>query len=442
MGRSGSLPRIAAPADEADDEGCTILHVDMDAFFVGVEVQRDPSLRGRPVVVGGVGNRGVVSSASYEARKYGVHSAMPTSRARRLCPQAVYIQPDHQAYSEVSRAVMATFRDVTPLIEPLSLDEAFLDVRGAVRLLGRPAAIGRAIRARVAAEQGITCSVGVASSKFVAKLASTRAKPDGMIVVPADQVVAFLHPLPVGALWGVGEQTAAQLDRLGMRTVGDLAALPLPALRRAVGDAHARHLHELAWGRDPRRVEPHVADKSIGAEETFDVDQVDPEVINRELLRLATRTATRLRRSGQVGRTVVLKIRYTDFSTVNRSRTLKSPTDGTQEIYDTARRLFEGLAPESAVRLVGVRVEGITSAAETSRQPALDEPEHGWADADRAVDAAARRFGMDVVRPAALMPKPAARGGVIRGTEGGAEHGVRKVCTERPKRAEGQSSGG
>src|SRR3954452_284603 len=256
----------------ADDTGCTMLHVDMDAFFASVEVRRRPELRGKPVVVGGVGPRGVVSSASYEAREYGVRSAMPAMRARALCPHAVFLPPDFAEYSAASEAVMAIFRDVTPLVEPLSLDEAFLDVAGAQRLLGRPAVIARAIRDRVVEDQQLTCSVGVASSKFVAKLGSTRAKPDGMTVVPAGQVLDFLHPLPVDALWGVGERAAETLHRLGLNTVGDLARAPVGMLRGGLGDASAVHLHELSWGRDPRRVTSEREDKSIGAEMTFDTD--------------------------------------------------------------------------------------------------------------------------------------------------------------------------
>lgn len=301
MGRSQSLPRGDDPrfGPDADDSGSPILHVDMDAFFAAVEVRRRPELRGRPVVVGGVGPRGVVSSASYEARQYGVRSAMPTSQARARCPHAVYLPPDSTAYTVASRAVMQIFRDVTPLVEPLSLDEAFLDVTGARRLFGSPATIARLIRRRVADEQALTCSVGVAPSKFVAKLGSTRAKPDGLLVVPPGQVLDFLHPLPVDALWGVGERAAEALRRLGLTTVGDLAEAPVSMLRRAVGAASATHLHELAWGRDPRRVSSEHVDKSIGAEVTFDVDVADPQEIRRTLLALSAKVGVRLRAPGR-----------------------------------------------------------------------------------------------------------------------------------------------
>ncbi len=399
------MPRTGPTAGPpGDDTGCAVLHVDMDAFFVAVEVRSRPELRGRPVIVGGTGNRGVVSSASYEARTFGVRSAMPVSTARRLCPHGVYIAPDHAAYSEVSRAVMDIFRSVTPQVEPISLDEAFLDVSGAQRLLGRPAEIGQLIRRKVAETQSITCSVGVASTKFVAKLASTRCKPDGLLVVPADAVLEFLHPLPVSALWGVGERTATILTRHGLKTVGDLANLPQSALRSAVGDAASVHLHELAWGRDPRRVSPEAPDKSIGAEETFETDVTDRTVIHRELLRLAERATTRLRASGQVGRTVSIKVRFADFTTINRSRTLPGGTDVTHEVYDTARSLYDALGYDAArIRLVGVRIEGLAPAGSTPRQLVLGQREQGWREAEQAVDEATRRFGTGVVRPGTLV---------------------------------------
>jgi nucleotidyltransferase/DNA polymerase involved in DNA repair len=404
VGRSAEVGRVGpAAGPPADDTGCPILHVDMDAFYASVELRRRPELRGRPVIVGG-GARGVVLSATYEARAFGVRSAMPMRRALGLCPDAVVVRPAMGDYAEASAGVMAVFRSVTPLVEPLSLDEAFLDVSGARRRLGRPAWIGEWVRARIADEQGITCSVGVAPTKFLAKLASSRCKPDGLLVVPVTGVTGFLHPLPVGALWGVGERTAAVLAGLGLRTVGDLAATPLPALTAAVGEATAAHLHALANGRDPRRVEPVVADKSIGAEETFETDVEDPAVVRRELLRLSERTAARLRAAGQQGRTVSIKVRFADFSTVTRARTLPAATDAGHEVYETARALFEALGLDRArVRLVGVRVEGLAPAGDASHQLELGARDRGWRDADRAVDAATDRFGPDAVRPATLV---------------------------------------
>jgi DNA polymerase-4 len=413
VGRSQALPRGGADefGPDADDTGCTMLHVDMDAFYAAVEVRRNPELRGRPVIVGGVGPRGVVCSASYDARVYGVRSAMPGRQAQRLCPHAVFIGPDFDAYLAASRAVMTIFRDVTPLVEPLSMDEAFLDVAGATRLLGRPAEIAASIRRRVAAEQRLTCSVGVAATKFIAKLGSTRAKPDGLVVVPAGRVLDYLHPLPVGALWGVGERTGETLRRLGLRTVRDLAHAPMAMLRRAVGEAAAAHLHELSWGRDPRRVTPEHVEKSIGAETTFDVDIAEPLVIRRTLLALAGTTGRRLRSAGQAGRTITLKVRLADFRTLNRSRTLGAPTDVSREIFTNAWALFEALAPGDRIRLVGVRVDGLTPVARAPRQLSLGEPEVGWREAERAAEAAAARFGAGVVQPASLLrhsePAPA-----------------------------------
>ncbi len=387
-----------------DDTGCTVLHVDMDAFYASVELRRRPELRGQPVIVGGLGNRAVVLSATYEARAFGVHSAMPMTRARRLCPQAVVVPPDHGDYAAASTGVMEVFRSVTPVVEPISLDEAFLDVSGAVRRLGSPAVIGELIRARIADEQQLTCSVGVAASKFVAKLASTRAKPDGLLVVPRDGVVAFLHPLPVGALWGVGERTEEVLLRLGLRTIGDLAHTPVATLQRALGQAAGAHLAALAWGRDERRVVAGEPDKSIGAEETFPTDVDDPAVVLRELLRLSERTAARLRSAGHAGRTVSIKVRFADFSTITRSRTLPVATDVGREIYDVARGLYTALGLGRArIRLVGVRVEGLVDADGEPRQLVLDERPAGWREAELAVDRAARRFGSGTVRPATLV---------------------------------------
>ena len=382
----------------------------MDAFYASVSLRERPELRGLPVIVGGGGSRGVVLSATYEARAYGVASAMPMMRARRLCPDAVILAPDHAAYSSTSAGVMEVFRSVTPLVEPLSLDEAFLDVRGAARRLGGPRLVGEWIRATVEDEQGITCSVGVASTKFVAKLASAHCKPDGLLVVPADDVVAFLHPLAVAALWGVGAKTEEALQRLGLHTVGDLANTPVTTLQRALGPAAGAHLSALAWGRDERKVVPLEPDKSVGAEETFSVDIDDPVVVHRELLRLSERTAGRLRAAGQVGRTVSIKVRFADFTTITRSRTLGEHTDVGRVVYETALALYDALGLERArLRLVGVRVEGIADAVGQPRQLVLGARDSGWREAEQAVDKASRRFGAGVVRPAALVDPESSR---------------------------------
>lgn len=390
-----------------NDDGCTILHIDMDAFYASVELIARPELIGTPVIVGSLRGRGVVLSATYEARALGVHSAMPMSRARRIAPQATIIEPSHGQYSEVSRNVMALFNSITPLVEPLSLDEAFLDISGALRRLGSPTAIGELIRARVADEQGITCSVGVATTKFVAKLASTRCKPDGLLVVPADEVIAFLHPLPVGALWGVGERTEEQLQRLGLRTVGDIAATPLATLQRAVGQSAGQHLHDLSWGRDPRAVSPHEPEKSIGNERTFGVDLDDTEAIHAHLLQLSDEVGGRLRHAELTGRTVSIKVRFADFTTITRSKTLHDPTDVAADIYQTARGLYDALGLQRArVRLVGVRVEGLLPAQDSARQLVLGAPDQGRREAELAVDAIRARFGSAAVRPARLVDIP------------------------------------
>jgi len=405
--RPSRLPgeRPQPPRPPGDDTGCHILHVDMDAFYASVELRDRPELRGRPVIVAHASGRSVVLSATYEARDYGVRSAMPIGRARALCPQAVIIPPRHGLYGAVSKQVMAIFQAVTPEIEPLSLDEAFLDVSGALRRLGRPAFIGQLIRRQVAEQQDITCSVGIAVNKFVAKLASVHCKPDGLLVIPAGGVLEFLHPLPVAALWGVGEQTGKALARLSLRTVGDLAATPVGVLEAAVGKAAAAHLAALAAGRDDRRVERTVQEKSIGAEETFAEDIGDPELIRRELLRLSGRTAHALRAGGYAARTITVKLRLSDFTTITRSRTLPDPTDLANQIYATACALHEGsgLSSRARLRLVGVRATGLVPAASAVMQLTLGERPESWREAERAVDRIASRFGAGTVRPAALV---------------------------------------
>jgi DNA polymerase IV len=386
---------------------CPVLHVDMDAFYASVAVRDRPELHSVPVVVGG-GSRGVVLSANYLARTYGVRSAMPMTRARRLCPNAVVVSPSFEVFELVSRSVMENFRQVTPLVEVLSLDEAFLDVSGSMRRLGSPYSIAERLRARIYDEQGVTCSVGMAATVAVAKLASRRAKPDGILVVPPSAVTTFLHPLDVGELWGVGEKTSELLHRLGLRTVGDVAHTPLNTLQRAVGGGMARQLHQLAWGEDRRVVtarrghdEP---DKSMGADETFGRDTDDRSVVRREILRLSAKVTTRMRAAGVAGRTVTLKVRFADFTTITRSKTLGEATDVTQEVYRTATDLFTGLGLQRArIRLVGVRMEGLVPRGTVQRQLVLGERERGWSEADVAVDRAARRFGSAVVRPATLL---------------------------------------
>ncbi len=412
MGRSGQQPRDSRTGRDrasGDDTGCHILHVDMDAFYASVEIRDRPDLTGKPVIVGGLSGRGVVLSATYEARAFGVRSAMPMTRARRLCPHACVIPPRHSLYGAVSKEVMAIFAAVTPLVEPLSLDEAFLDVSGATRLLGSPSTIGRLIRQQVAEQQQITCSVGIAANKFLAKLASVHCKPDGLLAIPAGGALEFLHPLPVSALWGVGERTGQALGRLGLRTVGDIARTPLSALEAELGKAAAAHLHALSLGRDSRGVEAAVHEKSVGAEETFDVDVADPVVIRRELLRLSRRTTRALRSSGYATRTVVVKLRKADFTTITRSKTLPEATDETQRIYATACALYEasGLSGQARLRLVGVRATGLVPAGSAATQLALGERGAAWRDAESALDRITGRFGQDAVRPAALV-KPAA----------------------------------
>jgi DNA polymerase-4 len=330
---------------------------------------------------------------------------LPVGQAERLCPRAVFVPPRHRLYAAVSKEVMAIFGSVTPDVEPLALDEAFLDVSGARRRLGTPAAIARHIRAEVAAQQGITCSVGVAPTKFVAKIASAQCKPDGLRVVPRAGVLDFLHPLPVAALWGVGERTGQVLARLGLRTVGDIARTPAGTLARELGGAHGTHLAALAWGRDERRVTPHVREKSIGAEETFSVDIDDPERIRRELLKLSGRTAHTLRAGGYLARTITVKLRLASFKTMTRSRTLPYPTDVAHEIYATACSLYSssGLDTGARLRLVGVRVSGLVQTAGAHAQSTLEDRPVGWREAEQAVDQITRRFGASAVRPAAAL---------------------------------------
>ncbi len=387
-----------------------ILHVDMDAFYASVEVVRRPELRGLPVVVGGGGARGVVAAASYEARAFGIHSAMPSTRARRLCPDAVFLPGDHTLYREVSRRVMEVFRDITPLVEPVSLDEAFLDVGGAERTAGTPTEIAGEIRAIVAEREHLDCSVGVAPNKFLAKLASGQAKPrvgptgpepgQGVCVVGADAVEEFLAPLPVGAVWGVAPRTLQRLRGLGVSSVGDLVAVPEATLVTLLGEAAGRHLWRLARGVDDRPVEPDQRARSIGHEETFATDLADAVRLRAELVRMADAVASRLREAGVVGRTVTLKVRFSDFETVTRSLTLVDPTDSGAEVAEVAAGLLARLDLARGVRLLGVSLSSLADGS--ARQLRLDEVPGAswspggrsrWREAERAVDMIRDRFG-------------------------------------------------
>ena len=397
---------------------CPLLHVDMDAFYASVMIRDHPELHDVPVVVGG-GHRGVVLSANYPARRFGIRSGMSGAEARRLCPDAVTMAPDFAVLTPVSRAIMDTFRAITPVVEVTSLDEAFLDVRGAVRLFGPPEAIAERIRSRIRAEHGITCSVGIAATISVAKLASRQAKPDGVRVITPERFVAEVHPLDVGVLYGVGEATRQRLHRLGLLTVGDVAVLPVDQLRGMLGGHLGGHLHALVWGVDRSELRPGGAgvfgfgegdpESSMGAQHTLAVDLTDRVRLHRELLRLTSRVTARVRAAGRVGRTVAITVRFSDFSTVHRSRTLPEPTDVTQEVYDVAVALLDLLldaraARRPAVRLVGVRVEGLRPVRDgDSRQLAFGERDPGWPDANRAVDRAATRFGSAAVRRASML---------------------------------------
>jgi DNA polymerase IV len=374
----------------------------MDAFYASVEVRHRPELRGTPVIVGGF-PRGVVLSATYEARALGVRSGMPSSEARRLAPRARFVDPNFDRYTAVSKAIGAVFRSVTAVVEAASIDEAFLDLTGSIAMFGRPAGIGEYVRAVVADEQQITCSVGIGPTKFVAKVASRAAKPDGLLEVAPEAVDAFLHPLPVQAMWGVGASTAEKLHRLGLQTVGDLAHTPRSTLRRTFGPHAGAMLAELAWGRDSRRVVPQTPERSVGSQQTFAADSTDPQVVRRELLRMADRTAYRMRKQRVLGRTVSISVRFADFAEVTRSATMPSPTDVTEEIYTAALALYDRLRLDRArIRRVGVRVEQLVDAERAYRQPQLTDPEFGWREADQAVDGAIRKYGAAAVQRAVL----------------------------------------
>lgn len=380
-----------------------VLHADLDAFYASAEVLRDSSLQGKAVIVGGTSSRGVVTSASYEARRCGVTSAMPTSRARRLCPQGIFISPDFEAYGRLSKAVREVFDSFSPVVEPLSLDEAFLDLKGATRMWDGPERMGRALRQAVKERTGLTVSVGVAPNKFLAKIASRRAKPDGMVVVAPHEVEAFLWPLPASQLWGVGERTAELLDRLGLRTIGDIAAVPPATLQRALGPLGLQ-VARLASGVDARPVVADPPRKSVGAEETFERDLVTDGEIARGLLGLADRVSSRLRSQGISGQTVSVKVRFSSFTTLTRSKTLPREVDSTAPIYAVAQALTaKALATQTStrVRLLGVSVSQLGDWP-ASEQISLEEVPR-WGAAESAVDGIRKRFGHDAVRLGSLL---------------------------------------
>jgi len=380
----------------------TILHVDMDAFYASVEERDDPKLKGKAVVVG-MGKRGVVSAANYEARKVGIRAAMPIYKAKALAPYAVFIAPNMARYTEVSEQVMAIFRDVTPYVEPISLDEAFLDVTGARRLLGSGQEIADQIRKRVEKDLGITCSVGIAHNKFIAKIASGHCKPNGVLEVDPEKMLEFLHPLAANEIWGVGPKTNEQLEKMGLFTIADIANTPRSTLIRVLGQASGSSLYELAWGRDYRDVITEHIEKSISASQTFDVDLYQQEEILKEFLRLTEKSADRMRGKGLATNTISIKVRFTDFKTISRSKTLDLPTTGTQEIFEVAKALYLGLNLDRVlIRLVGVSLDSLVENDDVT-QMVLGERTSSWQQADRAIDRVKAKFGRSSLRPARLV---------------------------------------
>lgn len=411
----------------SDDSATPILHVDMDAFYASVEILDRPELAGRPIAVGGK-ERGVVAAASYEARAYGVNSAMPVGLAYRRCPHLLMLAPRMERYAEVSRQIMAILGEMTPLVEQVSVDEAFLDVSGVRRLFGSPVQIATTIRQRIRAEAGVPSSVGIAATKHVAKIASAHAKPDGMLLVPEAATLDFLHGLPVGALWGVGDKTRERLERRGIATVGDVAALDEDVLARMVGTASAAHLHALASGVDPRPVVTERHEKTIGAEDTFFDCLRSRSEVARALLAQCDDTARRLRKAGLASANVTIKVRFADFTTITRSMTLDSATDVAKELHAAAMRLMDKVdIPETGIRLVGVRAGQLVGAS-GGVQLAFDTDSRR-SDAESAMDEIRERFGRMALGPATLLEAegrrglraPEARG--VRDAKGGADEG-------------------
>ncbi|MGE0879919.1 MAG: DNA polymerase IV [Acidimicrobiia bacterium] len=386
--------------------GATILHADLDAFYASVEQRDDPSLRGKPVIVGG----GVVLAASYEARRRGVRKAMGGGAARRVCPEAIVVRPRFNAYLEASRLVRAVFDDMTPIVEPISIDEAFLDVGGARRLLGTPAEIGERIRRRVRDEIGLPVSVGIATTKFLAKVASAASKPDGLIAVPEGGELEFLHPLPVNALWGVGPVTTAKLERYGIRTVGDLAALDVDSVQGIAGGAVGRHLHSLARNVDVRRVSTTTRRRSIGSQQALgNRHEHTHDDLHASVLAIAERVTRRMRSGGWLARTVVLRLRYGDFVKATRSHTIDHATDETTAIYAVASKLLDAELHEldqRGITLIGLAMTNLARRNELQLALPFGPDRRAL---DGTVDQIREKFGRELLTPAALLSRPGLR---------------------------------
>jgi DNA polymerase-4 len=381
----------------------TILHADADAFFASVEQRDDPRLRGRPVIVGG----GVVLAASYEAKAYGVQTAMSGRRARRLCPEAIVVPPRMAAYAEASRALYALFEDTTPLVEGLSIDEAFLDVRGMERIAGSPVEIGVRLRRAARERVGLPLTVGIARTKFLAKVASAVSKPDGLLAVPPERELRFLHPLPVQAVWGIGPTTAAKLHRRGIVTVGDLARIPEATLTVMLGRAAGRHVHALANNRDPRPVRPRPRRRSMGSQHALGRSRRSPDQLDTELVALVDRVTHRLRAARRVGRTVVLRLRFDDFSRATRSQTLSHATAQTHIVLATARSLLATSRPlieRRGLTLVGVTIANLDHDLPMQLRLPLDPADRQLLDA--ALDDIRNRYGPSAVTRAVLLGRP------------------------------------
>jgi len=389
----------------SDQKSRIIIHVDMDAFYASVEVFDNPELKGKPVVVGGTSGRSVVSAASYEARKYGIHSAMATVKARKLCPQVVFLPVRMGRYREVSQKIMAIFHRFTPLVEPISLDEAFLDVTGSIGLFGDGPAIAEEVRQLIEKETGLTASAGVATSKLVAKIASDRHKPNGLTVVEAGREREFLATLPISKLWGAGGKTIESLALLNVKSIGDLAALSLDVLITRFGK-NGRHLYLTANGIDDRPVVPYREAKSIGHEETFSEDLTDLSVMKRELLELTTKVGERLRRHERQGQTISVKIKYFDFSTHSRSLTLAEPTSDTMEIFQQGWKLLRKTeAGRKPVRLIGISVSNLKIPEKSFQQDLFGKSRkrEKSRSLSKAIDQINQKFGGNTINHATLV---------------------------------------